>query len=105
MKVEISLSVVFNSLKIFFIHITPSNFPPLSSILLPLNLPETFVHEILDGTRRSYPDAFFVENGRAINAPILCLEHVDEVADVVRDGPEDKLALFISTRQWTNDIW
>lgn len=68
------------------------------------NSPETFVHKIFDGARRSYSDTIFVGDCRPIDASILCLEHIDEIADVVRNRPEDKLALFITARQWTNDI-
>jgi hypothetical protein len=66
--------------------------------------PETFIHEILNGARRRYPHAFFVEDCRPIDASVFRLQHLDEVTDVVRHWPEDKLALFVSTRQWTDDV-
>lgn len=74
------------------------------SLKLHQNSPETLVHEIFNRTRWSDSDSVFVGNCRSIDASVLCLEHVDEVANIVRNRPEDKLALFITARQWTNDI-
>lgn len=68
------------------------------------NSPEALVHEILNGGFRCYPHAVFVKDRRPVNPSILGFEHLEKIADVMSYWPEDKLALFITARQWTDDV-
>jgi hypothetical protein len=55
---------------------------------LPILTPRLCLY--LDGGGRSNPDAFNSSDDCPVDAGVFQPQHVQEVADVVSDGPEDK---------------
>lgn len=77
----------------------------LANILTKKYLPKAFIHEVFNRARRCYPYAVAIQYGSSVYSAILCLQHLQEVSYVVRNGPQRELASLVAAWQWYSHVW
>lgn len=68
------------------------------------HIPERLVHQVLNRAGGRYPVSVAVHNRCAIDALVLGAQHVQEVADIVRNGAQRELALLAAAGQRHDDV-
>lgn len=68
-------------------------------------LPKAFIHEVFNRACWCYPYAVAIQYGSSVYSAVLCLQHLQEVAHIMRNGPQRELASLVAAWQWYSHVW